>query len=85
MAAEKEYPDVTEAALGELKQELQSMGIEAPAGTSGVIEYQGVKLSLEFTPAAQKLAIRILQKPPFIPENLIWQLLDARINKARGR
>lgn len=84
VAAEKEYADVTEAALGELKQELRSMGINAPEGTSGVIEYQGVKLALDYAPAAQKLAIRIIQKPPFVPENLIWQLLDARLNKARG-
>lgn len=85
MATEKEYPDVTEAALSELKRELRSMGIDAPEGTSGVIEYQGVKLALDFTPSAQKLAIRIVQKPPFVPENLIWQLLDGRISKARGR
>lgn len=82
MASEKEYNGVTEAGLAELKQELQSMGITPPDGTTGTIEYQGVKLALDYAPATQRLAIRILQKPSFVPESMIWQLLDARIQKA---
>ncbi|MGH9439880.1 MAG: hypothetical protein ACRD22_18875 [Terriglobia bacterium] len=85
MANSKAYSGISETGLGILKKDLKSMGITPPEGDSGIIEYQGVKLGVEFASAAQKLTIRILEKPPFIPENLIWQLLDGRVQKCIGQ
>lgn len=81
MASFKEYNGITEAGLGALKKDLESMGITPPNGNSGTIEYQGVKLGVDFLPETQKLTIRVLEKPPFVPESLIWQLLDGRVQK----
>lgn len=81
MAGAKDYKGITQKGLGILKKDLESMGITPPEGDSGTIEYQGVKLGVDFAAAAQKLTIRILEKPPFVPESLIWQLLDGRVQK----
>ncbi|MGH9402193.1 MAG: hypothetical protein ACRD2P_08810 [Terriglobia bacterium] len=81
MADGKVYSGVTESGLQSLRQNLQEMGITAPEGNSGTITYQGVKLAIDYAPADQNLSIRILEKPSFIPGSLIWQMLDARVQK----
>jgi hypothetical protein len=81
----KEYSGITANRLQALRNELQSMGITPPGGSSGTITYQGVKLGIDYLAADQKLFIRIAEKPPFIPESLIWQLLDARVEKCMGK
>ncbi|MGH9404227.1 MAG: hypothetical protein ACRD3D_00150 [Terriglobia bacterium] len=84
MADQKVYTGVTPASLEALRSELKSMGITPPEGDSGTVTYQGVKLGMDYAPAAQTLTVQILDKPIFIPESLIWQLLDARIQKSVG-
>ncbi|MGH9470036.1 MAG: hypothetical protein ACRD1N_06820 [Terriglobia bacterium] len=85
MAEEKEYTGVTRATLDCLKQDLQTMGVASPEGDSGTIEYQGVKLSIVYDSAGEKLTVWVLQKPGFVPESLVWQLLDGRIQKCGGK
>jgi hypothetical protein len=84
MADSKNYEGVTGGVLECLRQELRSVGITPPEGDSGTIEYQGVKLSMTYTAPSQTLAVEITSKPIFVPESLVWQLLDARIQKCVG-
>lgn len=81
MADRKEYTGIAQSALNCLKSDLQSAGISPPEGDSGTIEYQGVKLSVSYSPQDQKLFFQIVSKPPVVPERLVWQLLDSRIKK----
>ena len=81
MADVKEYEGITESGLDNLRKDLQSVGITPPQGNSGTIEYQGVKLAINYDPPSQKLTLNIVEKPIFIPESLIWQMLDGRIQK----
>lgn len=81
MADGKEYSGVTEAGIQSLRQSLQELGITVPEGDSGTVTYQGVKLGIDYAQAEQKLSVKILEKPAFIPESLIWQMLDARVQK----
>ncbi len=85
MASPKEYVGISRNTLECLKKDLQSMGITPPAGDNGTIEYQGVQLSVTYTEAAEKLSIGILNRPSFVPESLVWQLLDARVQKCVGK
>lgn len=85
MADQKEYADIGRSVLECLKKDLQSMGINPPEGDSGTIEYQGVKLTITYAEADQKLTIQIASKPAFVPESLVWQLLDGRIQKCAGK
>ncbi len=83
MADFKDYDGVTERGLENLRRDLQSIGITPPQGNAGTIEYQGVKLAINYGPADQKLTVHVIEKPAFIPESLIWQMLDGRVQKCR--
>ncbi|MGH9355461.1 MAG: hypothetical protein ACRD10_04965 [Terriglobia bacterium] len=85
MADVKEYGGITKNGIDNLRKDLQSVGITAPPGNNGEIEYQGVKLNIDYKPSAQTLTVRILEKPIFIPEDLIWQMLDGRVLKCMGQ
>jgi len=45
-------------------------------GDSGTIEQQGVRVSVTYVEAEQKLHFGLIEKPFFIAENLVWSLLD---------
>jgi hypothetical protein len=81
MADSKDYSGVAQSTLDCLNTDLKSLGINPPEGGNGMIEYQGVKLSVSYSAAGQTLSVRIMSKPPFVPETLVWQLLDGRIQK----
>jgi hypothetical protein len=81
MAESKEYTGIAQSALDCLKTDLKSIGVNPPEGDTGTVEYQGVKLSVSYSAAEQKLTFRIINKPPVLPESLVWQLLDGRIKK----
>ena len=72
----KDYNDVTREQLGKLKQKLQQMGITPPDGDSGAIEAMGVKLTVAYDEGGQKLTVCIVEKPPFIPESMVWGQIE---------
>jgi len=79
MAETKEYQDITRSTFDCLKQRFQSQGVTPPAGDSGTIEQQGVRVSVTYVEAEQKLHFGLIEKPFFIAENLVWSLLDRAI------
>jgi hypothetical protein len=79
MPETKEYVGITRSTLDCLKQRFQSQGVTPPAGDSGTIEQQGVRLSVTYVEAEQKLQFGIIEKPFFIAENLVWTLLDQAV------
>lgn len=81
MADTKDYTGISASTLECLKTDLRSMGINPPDGDSGTVEYQGVKLSINYDSGHQTLSVHIISKPAFVPESLVWQLLDGRIQK----
>lgn len=81
MAETKEYAGIARGTLDCLKQHLESHGLASPAGDSGIIEQQGVILSVTYIEAQQILQVGIIERPFFIPEDLVWTLLD---NAVRG-
>jgi hypothetical protein len=84
MADSKDYAGVAQTTLDCLNTDLKSVGINPPEGDSGIIEYQGVKLAISYSSTDQMLSVRIMSKPAFVPESLVWQLLDGRIQKCSG-
>lgn len=83
MPDSKEYGGTSRDTLNCIRKDLRGMGINLPDGDNGTIDYQGVKLSVTYREAEQKLAVKILEKPAFVPEAMLWQLLEARIEKCR--
>jgi hypothetical protein len=79
MAETKEYVGITRATLDCLRQRLESRGIIPPAGDSGTFEQQGVKVSLMYIEAEGTLQFDIVERPFFVPEDLVWTLLDGAV------
>jgi hypothetical protein len=79
MAKTKEYDGITRSMLDCLKQRFQSQGGAPPDGDSGTVEQQGVRLSMTYVEAEQKLQFGLIEKPFFIAEHLVWTLLDRAV------
>ena len=79
MAETKEYVGITRSTLDCLKERFQSQGVTPPAGDCGTIEQQGVRLSVTYIEAEQKLRFDLIEKPFFIAEHLVWTLLDRAV------
>ena len=72
----RRFEGVTPEIIERLKQGLQQKGIKPFEGDSGTIEAMGVKLVVNYHSAEQALEIRILEKPAFIPESLVWAQVE---------
>jgi hypothetical protein len=84
MAETKEYGGITRSTLDCLKQRFQSQGVAPPEGDSGTIEQQGVRLSVTYVEAEQTLKFGLIEKPFFIPDDLVWTLLDNAVKGCAG-
>ena len=78
----KEYSGITRAAVGKLRDEAAKGGVTLPAGDSFTLEKSGVKLSVEYTESAQTLKICIVEKPMFIPDTMVWGIVDDQVKRA---
>jgi hypothetical protein len=72
----KRFDGITPEIVERLKQGLQQKGIKPFDGDNGTIEAMGVKLSVDYHAAEQALDIRILEKPAFIPDSLVWAQVE---------
>jgi hypothetical protein len=72
----RRFEGITPEIVERLKQGLQQKGIKPFDGHSGIIEAMGVKLSVDYRAAEQALDVRILEKPAFVPESLVWSQVE---------
>jgi hypothetical protein len=75
----RRYEGVTPEKMESIKQGLLKSGIKPPDGPSGMIEAMGVKVSVNYAEADQALDVCIIDKPPFIPDSLIWAQIESPI------
>lgn len=68
----RRFEGITPEIVERLKQSLLQKGIKPFEGASGMIEAMGVKLSVEYHATEQALDVRILEKPAFIPDSVVW-------------
>jgi hypothetical protein len=79
VAETKEYVGITRSTLDCLKQRFQSHGVTPPVGDCGMIEQQGVRLSVMYVEEEQRLQFGLIERPFFIAEHLVWSLLDQAV------
>jgi len=79
----KEYAGMSREAVNKLREQSQKSGQPLPPGDSYVIEKSGVKLSVEYMEAAQTLKMCILEKPGFIPDSMVWAVVDDQMRRGR--
>lgn len=81
MPSSREYSGMARSHVDCLRQNLQSKGITVQGGDNATVEYEGVKLSINYDESKQALQIEILEKPAFIPESLIWGFVDSTVKQ----
>lgn len=70
----KNYGPVTRDQFVKMAADLT--GGKAPAGDEIEVEKSGVKLSVKFNEGAGNVTIAIVSMPPFIPEAMVWNVVD---------
>ena len=81
MAEVREYGGITRTALDCLMGKMKSVGMTVPAGDNGTIEIKGVKFSVSYLETDQKLTFEITYRPVFMPEALVWSMLDTTVRR----
>lgn len=77
----KEYPGVPREAITKFREQAEKDGKPLPPGDSFVIEKSGVKLSVEYTESTQLLKLCIIEKPGFIPEAMVWAIVEEQMKR----
>ena len=77
----KEYPGITREAVNKFREQSEKSGQPLPPGDSYVIEKSGVKLSVAYNESAQTLTACILEKPGFIPDSMVWAVVDDQMRR----
>ena len=78
----KESPGITRESVNKFREQSEKSGQPLPPGDSFVIEKSGVKLSVEYIEATQTLKACILEKPGFIPDSMVWAVVDDQMRRA---
>ena len=60
-----------------IKYDLRARGVAVPPGDACMIEHRGVRGSMSYSEPDRRLEIEILEKPFFIPDAMVWNLLGA--------
>ena len=74
----KDYTGVTRATLERWRQEAARSGDPLPDGDSFTFQKSGVTISASYNEAAETATICIVEKPAFIPESMVWSILESR-------
>lgn len=71
----KEYTGVSRAAFDQVRRE------QGKDSDSFNIEKSGVTLLVEYTETTQTVKMTITNKPSFIPDSMIWAVVDETVKK----
>ena len=77
MAKIKEISNITREKLNGFRGKMKKFGVEVPEGDD--VEGKaplGVKMRATYFEASETLKLEILEKPAFIPEAQIWNIID---------
>lgn len=75
--------DVSRETFEQMKDDLRDLGANVPEGDDCIIEHRGALGRLRYLPSVQRVEIAILKKPLFVPDALVWSLLDRALNRYR--
>lgn len=81
----KLYGGITRGELEHLRGDLAREGVAVPAGDDvGVAGPYGVQLRATYDGAKETLKVCITKKPFYIPESMIWGIVDAGVEPYEG-
>ena len=81
----KFYGGITRDELELLRGDLKREGITIPAGDQvAVTGPYGIELNITYDEAKETLKVCITKKPFYIPETMVWDIVDAGIAPYEG-
>ncbi|MGH9942508.1 MAG: hypothetical protein ACRD9R_09175 [Pyrinomonadaceae bacterium] len=81
----KLYGGITRAELDHLRSDLAKEGVMVPAGDEVSFAGQyGVELRVTYDEAKETLRVCITKRPFYIPESMIWGIVDAGVEPYEG-
>jgi hypothetical protein len=81
----KFYGGITREELELLRRDLEKEGISVPPGDEVAVTGQyGIELSITYDGARETLKVCISKKPFYIPEAMVWQIIDAGVEPYEG-
>jgi hypothetical protein len=85
MADYKYYGGITRHELKSLRTDLAKEGVSVPEGDDVTVEGpHGIQLQALYDELKQTLKINITKKPFFIPDSMIWNIVDAGVEPYEG-
>jgi hypothetical protein len=77
----KTFTDISRATFENIKNDLRALGVTVPSGDDCTIEHRGARGLLAYSEATGRLVVSILEKPFFVPERMVWDLLDRAMRR----
>jgi hypothetical protein len=85
MADYKYYGGITRQELKSLRTDLAKEGVSVPEGDDVMVEGpHGIQLQASYDESKQTLKINITKKPFFIPDSMIWNIVDSGVEPYEG-
>ena len=85
MSDSKLYEGITREELNSLRSSLEKEGVKVPEGDDVRVEGPyGVHLQISYDAASATLKVSIAKKPLFVPESMIWSMVDKGVGPFEG-
>jgi hypothetical protein len=75
------FDGISRDAFERIKDDLRARGVAVPPGDTCMIEHRGVRGSMRYSEPDRRVEIAILEKPFYVPEGMVWNLLDAAMRR----
>lgn len=85
MPDSKTYDGISREDLNNLRLGLEKQGVKIPDGDDVLVEGPyGVNLQISYDSVMERLSISIAKKPFFVPESMVWNMVDEGVNPYKG-
>jgi len=85
MSDSKLYEGITREELNSLRSSLEKQGVKVPEGDDVLVEGPyGVHLQISYDSANAMLKVSIAKRPFFVPESMIWSMVDEGVKPFEG-
>ena len=81
----KLYGGITRGELHHLRGDLQKEGVSVPVGDDVTVTGPyGIELHITYDETKETLKVCIAKKPFYIPESMVWGIVDAGVEPYEG-
>ena len=79
----KEYNGIPRTTIDRWREDAARTGAPLPEGDRFTMAKSGVTISADYDEPSQTLKITIDDKPAFIPDSMVWSIIEATLKTVR--